>query len=66
VLGFPLGDTKSQMNEAIALNPTAMVAPAFRVMGWAVLFRIAVSRFANLVDLAIFYLAATFGVSSRV
>jgi GDSL-like lipase/acylhydrolase family protein len=24
VLGFPLGDTKSQMNEAIALNPTAI------------------------------------------
>jgi lysophospholipase L1-like esterase len=24
VLGFPLGDTKSQMNEAIALDPTAM------------------------------------------
>lgn len=24
ILGFPLGDTKSQMNEAIALNPTAI------------------------------------------
>ena len=24
VLGFPLGDTRSQMNEAIALNPTAI------------------------------------------